>query len=136
VPKEYLLRYEFTNQFVAAERLAAKYGVTRDDVDAFGVESQRRAAAAWADGRFRRPDRAGDTPDGLVDRDGGLRETTREALAGLKTSPRRHPHRRHLLADLDGAAAVIVASPRAPPSSGSRRSPASSIPASSASTRC
>jgi acetyl-CoA C-acetyltransferase len=37
---------------ITAENLAAKHGITREAQDAFAVESQRRAAAAIADGRF------------------------------------------------------------------------------------
>jgi acetyl-CoA C-acetyltransferase len=119
VPKEYLERYEFTNQFVAAERLADKYGVTRDDVDAFGVESQRRAAQAWAEGRFDSqvvPVMAPAEDGTLVEvtRDGGLRETTREALAGLKVVTEGGIHTAGTASQIsDGAAAVIVASERA-----------------------
>ena len=44
----------FTPQGVSADLIATLYGFSRDDVDAYAVESQRRAAAAWADGRFSR----------------------------------------------------------------------------------
>ena len=40
------------SQFVGAEMVAKKHGFTRDDTDAFGVESQRRAAAATEAGAF------------------------------------------------------------------------------------
>jgi acetyl-CoA C-acetyltransferase len=119
VPKEYLEHYEFTNQFVAAERLANKYGITRDEVDAFGVESQRRAAQAWAEGRFAHqivpvtaPNESGNLVE--VTRDGGLRETTREALAGLKVVTEGGIHTAGTSSQIsDGAAAVILASERA-----------------------
>ncbi len=39
-------------QGVSADLIATKYGFSRDDVDAYAVESQKRAAAAWKDGRF------------------------------------------------------------------------------------
>ena len=42
----------FTPQGVSADMIASKYGFSRDDVDAYSMESHRRAAAAWADGRF------------------------------------------------------------------------------------
>ncbi len=42
----------FTPQGVAADLIATKYGFSRDDVDAFAVESHKRAARAWAEGRF------------------------------------------------------------------------------------
>ena len=41
-----------TNQGVAADAIAAMEGITRKELDAFGVESQRRAALAMAEGRF------------------------------------------------------------------------------------
>jgi len=44
----------FTPQGVSADLIASLYGFSRDDVDAYAVESQRRAAAAWAEGRFSR----------------------------------------------------------------------------------
>ena len=39
-------------QFEGAERIAAKWGITRQLADALGCESQRRAAVAWAEDRF------------------------------------------------------------------------------------
>ncbi|MDP4595182.1 MAG: acetyl-CoA C-acetyltransferase [Beijerinckiaceae bacterium] len=42
----------FMPQGVSADLIATKYGFSRDDCDAFAVESQKRAAAAWADKRF------------------------------------------------------------------------------------
>ncbi|GGL66668.1 acetyl-CoA acetyltransferase [Wenxinia marina] len=44
----------FVPQGIAADIIATEYGFTRDDADAFAVESQRRAAAAWAAERFAR----------------------------------------------------------------------------------
>src|SRR6266568_5042772 len=79
--------YDSPNQFQAAERIAELRGITRAQADAFGVASQRKAAAAWAEGRFDREivpvevpvrDERG-VPTGetqLVGRDQGLRETT------------------------------------------------------------
>jgi len=95
IPKAYFGQYEFTSQFEAAERIATKWGITREDTDTFGYESQRRAAVALAEGRFEREIVPIDAPilgdDGKptgetrqVSRDEGPRETTMEALAGLK----------------------------------------------------
>jgi acetyl-CoA C-acetyltransferase len=42
----------FMPQGVSADLIATKYGFSRADVDAYAVESQKRAAAAWNDGRF------------------------------------------------------------------------------------
>ncbi|OUS20434.1 acetyl-CoA acetyltransferase [Rhodobacterales bacterium 59_46_T64] len=44
----------FVPQGISADIIATEYGFTRDQVDALSVESQRRAAAAWADNRFAR----------------------------------------------------------------------------------
>ncbi len=42
----------FLHQGISADLIATKYGFSRDDVDAYAVESQKRAAAAWQEGRF------------------------------------------------------------------------------------
>jgi len=42
----------FVPQGISADLIATKYGYSRDDVDAYAVESQVRAEAAWSDGRF------------------------------------------------------------------------------------
>jgi acetyl-CoA C-acetyltransferase len=42
----------FVPQGISADIIATQYGFGRDDADALAVESQRRAAAAWADNRF------------------------------------------------------------------------------------
>ncbi len=43
----------FVPQGVGADLIATKYGYSRDDVDAYSVESQKRAAKAWEEGRFK-----------------------------------------------------------------------------------
>jgi acetyl-CoA C-acetyltransferase len=43
----------FMPQGVSADLIATRYGFSRDDVDAYAVESQKRAAAAWDEGRFK-----------------------------------------------------------------------------------
>jgi acetyl-CoA C-acetyltransferase len=42
----------FVPQGISADLIASKYGYSRDDVDAYAVESQKRAATAWKEGRF------------------------------------------------------------------------------------
>ncbi len=95
VPKSYFSRFQFTSQFQGAELIAQKWGITREELDAFGKRSQDLAAQAWAEGRFDgqiveidAPDLGDDgKPTGTthhVARDGGLRETSLETLAGLK----------------------------------------------------
>jgi acetyl-CoA C-acetyltransferase len=44
----------FLPQGISADLIATKYGFSRDDVDAYAVQSQRRTAAAWDEGRFSR----------------------------------------------------------------------------------
>ncbi|MFN3643352.1 MAG: acetyl-CoA C-acetyltransferase [Gemmobacter sp.] len=50
-PSIAITRY-FVPQGISADIIATEYGFTRDQADALAVESQRRAAAAWADNRF------------------------------------------------------------------------------------
>ena len=42
----------FMPQGVSADLIATKYGFSRDDVDAYAIESQKRAAQSWKEGRF------------------------------------------------------------------------------------
>ena len=44
----------FLPQGISADLIATKYGFSRDDVDAYAVESQKRAAKSWEEGRFSR----------------------------------------------------------------------------------
>src|ERR1700676_3640679 len=48
------LKSYFMPQGISADLIATKYGFSRDDVDAYAVESQKRAAQAWNEGRFAR----------------------------------------------------------------------------------
>jgi acetyl-CoA C-acetyltransferase len=85
-PQPHDFPWDMPNQFVAAERIAGKHGFTRTDVDAVGLSSQRRAAAAVGEGRFEREVVPLDLARGcgeLVSRDEGLRETTAGGLAAL-----------------------------------------------------
>jgi acetyl-CoA C-acetyltransferase len=43
----------FMPQGISADLIATRYGFSRDDVDAYAVESQKRAAKAWEEGRFK-----------------------------------------------------------------------------------
>lgn len=110
------------DQFTSVERIAINRGIKRGDVDALGLESQRRAAQAWAEGRFDREivpvqapvvDKEG-TPSGeivTVTRDGGLRETTAEALSALKPVVEGGVHTAGNSSQIsDGAAAVLLMS--------------------------
>ena len=85
-------RYEDTGlppQGIGADMIADEYGFSREDLDAFGAESQRRAAVATAEGRFENEivpvpvDIDGDTV--AMSTDEGIREgTTVESLGQLK----------------------------------------------------
>jgi acetyl-CoA C-acetyltransferase len=113
---------DMPNQFEAAERIARRRGISRADLDAFGLRSQQNAARAWADGRFDRevvPVKAPvlDTdgkPTGeyaTVDRDGGLRQTTLAGLAALKPVLPGGLHTAGTSSQIsDGAAAVLLVS--------------------------
>lgn len=87
--------WDMAGQFDSAERIAQRRGITRDDIEWLGVASQENAIRAWSEGRFDRevlkveaPVVDGDrNPTGetmLVERDQGMRETTKEALERLK----------------------------------------------------
>jgi acetyl-CoA C-acetyltransferase len=79
----------FVPQGISADLIATKYGHSRDDVDAYAVESQKRAKAAWDDKRFSNSivpvrDVVGMT---ALDHDEFMRpETTMQSLGALKPS--------------------------------------------------
>jgi acetyl-CoA C-acetyltransferase len=128
----------FVPQGISADLIATRYGISREDCDAYALESQRRAAEAWEAGRFARSilpvrDRLGQV---VLDHDEHMRpDTTLEGLAGLKAAfeipgqqagfdavaIQRYPdveriHHVHTGGNssgiVDGAAAVLVASKR------------------------
>src|SRR6476659_6426833 len=72
-------------QGISAELIADKWGISRDDMDRFGVRSQAYARRATDEGRFEREILPVLGADGaLVKVDEGLRDTTMESLANLK----------------------------------------------------
>jgi acetyl-CoA C-acetyltransferase len=79
----------FTPQGIGADLIATKWGFSRDDVDAYAVQSQQRAAQAWSEGRFARSiapvsDVLGDT---LLATDEHMRPTTNmQSLGALKAA--------------------------------------------------
>jgi len=107
------------SQFEAAERIARNRGTTREEVDAFGLVSQQKAARAWAEGRFERevsPIEApilgeNGTPTGdttVVTADQGVRDTNIEALSQLKSVVPEGIHTAGNSSQIsDGAAAVL-----------------------------
>lgn len=76
-------------QGVSADLIATKYGFTRDDVDAYAVESQKRAAKAWAEKRFAKSVFAVKDQNGItiLDHDEFIRPgTDMQSLGALKAS--------------------------------------------------
>ncbi|MEZ5895893.1 MAG: acetyl-CoA C-acetyltransferase [Parvularculaceae bacterium] len=79
----------FVPQGISADLIATKYGFSRDDVDAYAVESQKRAAKSWAEGRFKKSivpvkDVIGEA---ILDRDETIRpETDMQGLGSLSPS--------------------------------------------------
>jgi acetyl-CoA C-acetyltransferase len=79
----------FMPQGVSADLIATKYGFSRDDVDAYAVESQKRAGEAWSKGYFKKSVLEIKDQNGLMilDRDEHMRPTTdMQALASLNPS--------------------------------------------------
>jgi acetyl-CoA C-acetyltransferase len=129
----------FVPQGVAADLIATKYGFSRADCDGYAVESQKRAARAWGDGRFAKSIAPVKDVNGLtiLDRDEHMRpDTSMQGLAALNPSfvmygevagfdavaIAAHPdveavdhvhHAGNSSGIVDGAAAVLVASKRA-----------------------
>jgi acetyl-CoA C-acetyltransferase len=121
INKHYWEHYENTSQFEGAERIAETFGVARDELDAFGKQSQDRAATAWAEGRFdtqivpieapTRDENGEENGTHTVARDEGLRETTLEGLANLKPVLDRDPafHTAGTASQIsDGAGALLL----------------------------
>jgi len=79
----------FVPQGISADLIATKYGHSRDDVDAYAVESQKRAKAAWDDKRFEKSIVPVKDVVGMnvLDHDEFMRpETTMQSLGALKPS--------------------------------------------------
>ena len=108
------------NQFEGADRIAKNRGITRADLEAFGLASQQKARVAVDEGRFKREIAAIEAPvldeEGkptgetrLVDTDQGLRETTLEGLSGLKSVLPDGLHTAGTSSQIsDGAAALLI----------------------------
>ena len=115
---------DLPNQFVAAERIAQRRGLSRSEVDRFGLRSQTMAQLAWSQGRFDREivpvkapvlgaDRQPTGETRTVDRDQGLRETSLEALAGLRPVLEDGVHTAGTSSQIsDGAAAILLVEAR------------------------
>ncbi len=119
-PKQQMDRYAETGlppQGIGADMIADEYGLSREELDAFGALSQQRAAQATAEGRFEREiipvpyDLDGTTQ--MLTTDEGIREgTTAETLANLK--PAFKPDGKITAGNSsqisDGASAVLIMS--------------------------
>ncbi|MBC8187265.1 MAG: steroid 3-ketoacyl-CoA thiolase [Proteobacteria bacterium] len=110
------------DQFTMAERIAKNRGISREDVDVFALDSQRKAKIARDEGRFKREILPIDSPvlgdDGkptgdsiLVEQDQGIRDSTVEGLAALKPILDDGIHTAGNSSQIsDGAAAVLYMS--------------------------
>ncbi len=133
----------FAPQGIGADLIATLEGFTRDDVDAYSVESQKRAANAWKNGYFKKSVIPVKDINGLtiLDRDEHMRaDTTMQTLAALQPSfampgefafdavaQQRYPeveqinhvhHAGNSSGIVDGAAAVLLGSKEAGKSQG------------------
>jgi len=103
-------------QGISAELIADKWGLTRDDLDAFGARSQQYALRATQEGRFQNEIIPVLGAEGeMVTVDGGLRDTTMESLAKLKPSFRPEEEGGRVTAGnssqiTDGASALLIMS--------------------------
>ncbi len=101
-------------QGISAELIAEKWGLSRDDMDAFAAESHQRAARATAEGRFEREIHPVMGADGeLMTKDEGIRpDSSMETLAKLK--PAFLPEGRVTAGNssqiTDGSAAILIMS--------------------------
>jgi acetyl-CoA C-acetyltransferase len=119
-PKPDTWDIDLPNQFLGADRIARNRGISRDDLDAFGAASQRKARDAWDAGHFDREVLAVEAPvvddDGMptdqmqkVTRDQGLRETSVDKLATLQPVLPDGLHTAGTSSQIsDGAAAVML----------------------------
>lgn len=111
--------WDSPDQFNGAERIARNRGITREDVDRFGLASQQKAKLAWDEGHFDREvmsiealvigeDKQPTAEKTIVSRDQGLRDTTLEGLTNLKPVIEGGVHTAGNSSQIsDGAAAVL-----------------------------
>jgi acetyl-CoA C-acetyltransferase len=112
---------DMPNQFEGADRIARNRGLTREDLESWGNESQRKARIAVDEGRFEREiasleapviDKESGKPTGetrVVATDEGLRDTTMEGLAGLRSVLPDGLHTAGTSSQIsDGASAVLI----------------------------
>ncbi len=105
-------------QGISAELIADAWGLTREDLDAFGLQSQVRATRATAEGRFEREIHpVTGAAGGPVTVDEGLRATTMDSLAALQPAFRTAEDGGRVTAGnssqiTDGSAALLIMSER------------------------
>ena len=98
-------------QFHGAELICDKWGITRDEMEAFALESHRRAIQAIDEGRFAREITA---YEGVTTDEGPRRDTTLEKMQGLKPVAEGGRITAGVASQIsDGAAALLVVSERA-----------------------
>ena len=119
-PPELMEQYEMVPQGISAELMARKYGVSRQEMDEYSVESHRRAAEATEKGYLRSQLLPVTVPasenggEDVLDRDEGIRpNSTYEAVAGLQPAfdPEHSITAGNSSQITDGAAAVLLMSP-------------------------
>ncbi|HAM27523.1 MAG TPA: steroid 3-ketoacyl-CoA thiolase, partial [Microbacteriaceae bacterium] len=115
VTRSYWQHHTYTSQFQAAELIADKWSITRSDTDAFGVLSQERAARATAEHRFDTQfapvSVESEQGSRVVTVDEGLRKTTLEGLADLRTNLPDGIHTAGTSSQVsDGASALVLMS--------------------------
>jgi len=114
-PDSLLEMYPMVHQGLSAEMLVDQWHLTREALDAFGLRSHQRAAAAAAAGHFEREIMPVSLADGSAfTRDEGIRpDTSLEKLAGLQPAfkPDGHITAGNSSQISDGAAAVLLTTP-------------------------
>jgi acetyl-CoA acyltransferase len=114
-PESLLEMYPMVHQGLSAEMLVDQWHLTREALDAFGLRSHQRAAAAAAAGHFEREIMPVSLADGSAfARDEGIRpDTSLEKLAGLQPAfkPDGHITAGNSSQISDGAAAVLLTTP-------------------------
>lgn len=109
-------RYEMIHQGLSAERIAEKYGITREECDQFALESHQKALRAQAEGYFEREiisvtGTLGDGSTAEIREDSGPRkESSLEVLGGLKAVFKEDGliHAGNSSQISDGAAALLL----------------------------
>jgi acetyl-CoA C-acetyltransferase len=111
--KGWVARYgnQPVNQFYGAELISEKWGITRDDMEAYALESHRRAIQAIDEGRF---EREISPYEGVTTDEGPRRDTSLEKMQSLKPLAENGRITAAVSSQIsDGAAAILVVSERA-----------------------